>query len=757
MRNILGVFCAIGPPVIPRLSARTVNDMDQQPLSFATHESRRRRWRLIGWSGCLLVVLCPLLAAQEESWVPASLVEQSPLFRPAGLTDENNPVIRGQSVDDLNTLVDDLNTLYSNTPSKEEVVSQPNATVTSLTLTPSTVSKTPAAVFVIDQEMIRRSGAQTLPDVLRMVPGVHVGIGNGMVPNVSIRGFGLANLVPLSSRVLVVIDGRTIYEPTIGGVLWATNDLVLQDIERIEVIRGPGATIWGANAVNGVINIVTKSAADTQGTLAQGLGGSEYHTIGVARHGAKVGDDAYLRVYGKYRDFGDQIRNPEDAERSRAFPRTDANDGYHDFQGGFRYDKKFSEIDDLSVQGRIAAAPTGAFTTVPGPSNTLMSPNAFGYFVGSLQSTWIHAFDNDSELKLLAIYDRADNSLSFGHYTRDSYILDGAYRWSWGDRHRLVAGGQLRIDRDTLNQLEYRNTTLAFDPASRVYDVVSWLVQDEIQLIPDELTLLVGTKMEVNPFTGFEIQPSARVLKSLDDHRQVWASASRAIRRPNRIDEHLAVTSHPPFLPNAPSISFLGNPQLAADSVTALEVGYRAEPVEWFNWDATAFCNIYTDLPQFSKPTSGSPPVSYYANLISAESYGTEWSGTVEMSEQWKLTGAYSLLTVFAHGEVPTDQYEGSSPNNMVYLRNSWSPTKAVDADLTVRYVDMLPSGPVPSYLEADVRLAWRPRERLELAVMGMNLLDASHPEFLTRELSVNNPIRTEVPRGVYGSITYAY
>lgn len=194
------------------------------------------------------------------------------------------------------------------------------APVTSLTLSPSTVGKSPAAVFVIDQEMIRRSGAQTLPDALRMVPGVHVGIGNVGEPNVSIRGLGTGNIFfPYSSRILVLIDGRSIYDPVVGGVIWSANDVVLQDIERIEVIRGPGATIWGANAVNGVINIITKSAADTQGTLLQAAGGTEYKTITTARVGTQTSDNSHMRIFGKYRDFDDGSSTPD-----RPAPMTDS-------------------------------------------------------------------------------------------------------------------------------------------------------------------------------------------------------------------------------------------------------------------------------------------------------------------------------------------------------------------------------------------------------------------------------------------------
>lgn len=726
--------------------------------------NRSRRLCRLAYACCLLWGAGQALLAQDDPWLPASLVDQSELLRPAALMDSPGLVVRGQTPAEAPAdLLQGLEAV-ANTPAEETVF---NETVTSLTLSPSTVGKTPAAVFVIDQEMIRRSGAQTVPDLLRMVPGVHVGIGNGLAPNVTIRGVGASNRLPFSTRILVLIDGRSIYEPTSGGVSWIRNDLVLQDIERIEVIRGPGATVWGANAVNGVINIVTKSAEDTQGTLAQGLGGSYYHSITVLRHGAKVGDDAYLRVYGKFRDFDDQFRDPTDAANSIPFPGSPANDSFHDFQAGFRYDNQLNEDDQLSVQGRIAGLPAGDATTVPGPSNVLVAPLPAGYFVGSVQSSWTRTFDTDSDLKLLAIYDRADAALSFGQFTRDSYILDAAYRWRWRERHRLLAGAQFRLDRDTIADINYTTFDIHFDPASRTYNVVSWLIQDDIELVPDDLSLLIGTKMEVNPFTGFEIQPSARLLKTLDDQRVAWAAVSRAIRRPNRIDEHNDSNTHLPLLPAFQLSQVLGNPNLKADAAVSFELGYRAEPVDWFSWDVATFCTLYSDLPTYPSRINGLPVETQVINGGSAESYGAEWSATVDMTETWKITGAYSLLAVFAHVDQPPEGvnnpiderflYEGGSPNNMVYLRSSWSPSKSWDVDLIGRYVDKVAYGSIPPYIETDLRLAWRPRERLELAVMGLNLLDSSHAEYETREFVAFNPIRTQVPRSVYGSITYSY
>jgi len=736
--------------------------------------------RRLATLACAAGLLAPFTAGasadDDVPWTPALLIDSSPAFRPrpqflltqAEGDGTNSETAAPPAAPD--PLLSELNATAQQ-PTRETVESF-EAPVTSLTLTPSTVGKTPAAVFVINQEMIRRSGAQTVPEILRMVPGVHVGDGNGLTPNVSIRGFGSGNLVPFSSRVLVLIDGRTIYEPNIGGVVWSRNDLVLQDIERIEVIRGPGATIWGANAVNGVINIITKSAKDTQGLLVQGLGGTEYQNVTVARYGMQVGDDAHLRIYGKFRDFDDHYRDPQDAASSTAFTGEPANDGFHDFQGGFRFDKTFDSQDTWSVQGRIGAAPAGSAERTPGPLGRLLNPNPVSYFTGSVQSNWTHVLDDDSTFTLLGIYDRDDSSVSFGETNRDSYILDGSYRWSWGERHKLVAGAQFRLDRDMFGTVNYPLFQITGNPASRTYNVISWLVQDEIQIVPDDLTFLAGCKMEVNPFTGFEIQPSGRLLKVIDDRRVAWAAVSRAIRRPNRLDENLDIQAFVPFGgQNFGLFRVQGNAQLKADALVAFETGYRAEPVEWLTWDLAGFCNLYDNLPASVVGIDFLNVVTSSDNIGTAESYGAELSGTVTLTESWKVTGSYSYLTVFAHvdpqplaviGQVNEGFYEGSAPNNIAYVRNSWNPAKNWDVDVIGRYVDLVDVdladvGRIPAYVEMDLRLAWRPRERLELALVGQNLLDHAHAEYGTEELVPFNPLRTQVQRGVYGSVTYEY
>lgn len=650
------------------------------------------------------------------------------------------------------------------TPTRVTTAPSLEAPVTSLTLSPSTVGKSPAAVFVIDQEMIRRSGAQTLPEALRMVPGVHVGIGNVGEPNVSIRGLGTGNVFfPYSSRILVLIDGRSIYDPVVGGVIWSANDVVLQDIERIEVIRGPGATIWGANAVNGVINIITKSAADTQGTLLQAVGGTEYKTITTARVGSQTSDHSHMRIFGKYRDFDDGYSTPD---------RPRANDGFHDFRGGFRWDYDDKDGDKVTFQGNLFNAPRGPNSYVPGMPNILAQQPAYEWFGGNVQSTWTHTFEDDTQLRVMGIYDRlnfANQGIEFG---RDSYIFDAAYNGTWGERHKWLIGGQVRTDADAITTLQYPNVTTPYDPPTKAYTVSSVLLQDEIELVPDRLSFLAGTKMEVNAFTGFEIQPSGRLLHTIDDERVTWAAVSRAIRRPNRIYDAAATTIVVPV--SGFNSVVKPSTRLKSDALVAYEAGYRAQPVEWFSWDVATFYNVYDHLP-LQNLTLTQPNPQFFewgtTNGMSAESVGAEFTGTVEITDAWKVSGSYSYLSIWAHNNQPPvlpvvytgseNDLENGTPQHIVYVRNSWSPTKFWDIDLIFRDVSAITARENPGYGDIDLRLAWRPRTGLEIALMGMNLLDNSHPEYaIPASASTFLPFvraSTEVQRSVYASVTYQY
>lgn len=723
-----------------------------------TFASRFRRWlTAIGGSAFLLTRVCVAQDGLPPS--PGLFDDTLPSVLPAALVQPADE--SGGSPTTSNATAPPVSELSAalQAPSKTTSPSL-EAPVTSLTLSPSTVGKSPAAVFVIDQEMIRRSGAQTLPEALRMVPGVHVGVGNVGEPNVSIRGMGTGNIFfPYSNRVLVLIDGRSIYDPIVGGVIWSANDVVLQDVERIEVIRGPGATLWGANAVNGVINVITKSAADTQGTLLHGLGGNEYKTITTARVGTQTSQNAHMRLFGKFRDFDDGFSTPD---------RPAANDGFHDFRGGFRWDYDDRDGDTLMMQGNIFNAPRGPNSYLPGQPMVLAKQPAFEWYGGNIQSTWTHTIDDDSQFRLMGIYDRlnfANQGIEFG---RDSYILDAAWNGAWGDRHKWLVGGQVRTDADAITTLQYTNATTPYVPWAKTYTVTSVLFQDDIELIPDSLSFLAGTKMEVNAFTGFEIQPSGRLLKTIDDQRVTWAAVSRAIRRPNRIADGSAATLE--IIPSVVSPAT----KLKSDALVAYELGYRAQPVEWFSWDVATFFNMYDHLP-LSTLTLVQPMPAFFVweatNNMTAESVGAEITGTVEMTDQWKITGSYSYLSIWAHNNQPPvfpivftgneADLEDGTPQHIVYVRNSWSPTKLWDVDLIFRGMTDMDIRETPGYGEFDLRLAWKPKPGLEFAVMGMNLLDSNHPEYgIPSAISTAIPFvraSTEVQRSVYASVTYQY
>lgn len=647
--------------------------------------------------------------------------------------------------------------------------------VTSVTATPSTVGRSPAAIFVITPEMIRRSGAQTLPDVLRMAPGVHVAYNNTASPNVAIRGFGVQSRVfPYSQRIQVLIDGRSIYDPVIGGIQWTANDVVLSDIERIEVIRGPGATVWGANAVNGVINIITKSAKETQGALIQGIGGSEYQAGATIRYGEALSEDSHLRVYTKYRDLDDGFLEATHAGASPV--NATANDGFREFRGGFRWDADLTQEDNLSVQGTLFEIPGGDHDVGPqfGPFSPLVyqTKPPYEFSGGSIQFQWEHDLESDALFTVRGFYDRLNAGSQATHYSRDSFMIDARLQWEWAERHKWLVGAQFRIDSDSTEPVEYGQASVPFVPADRTYNVASMLIQDEIELIPDELIFIAGTKMEVNTFTGFEIQPSGRILRMLDSKRAVWGAVSRAIRRPNRSDENVQVNL---LMTRFADASIMPPVDFKADALISYELGYRAQPVERFSWEWTWFYNTYDNLPQFGTlTTSPGVPVTIVgspSNGMTAEAYGTELAGTLQLAENWKVMANYSFVQIQAHA-VGVDSLltsalaadaegglEGTAPHNLAYARSSWSPLKNVDLDFTLRYVDSMPYYGVDSYLEGDARIAFRPCKGLEIAFVGQNLFDATHAELgrLPEDSIVLAPSRTEVRRGFYGSVTYEY
>jgi iron complex outermembrane recepter protein len=614
--------------------------------------------------------------------------------------------------------------------SLEELV---NLTVTSVSKREEKLNDAAAAVFVLSQDDLRRSGVTTVAEALRLVPGLQVAAMGSSDWAVSARGFNNQ----FANKLLVMIDGRTVYSPLFSGVYWDVQQVFLDDVDRIEVIRGPGATVWGANAVNGVINILSKSSRETQGGLIYGGGGNVHQALGGARYGGKIRDDTYYRVYGNY-----QLN--DDYRLANGRP---ANDGWDVGKGGFRIDHYLGDDDHLTWQG------DGYAGNLADRSGDMYGFNTLG--------RWTQLISERASFEVQAFFDHTYRNDALAEASLNTADLTFQHTFGLAERHDVIWGFGYRFIDSRLHQANSPALTILDDHIP--LHLFSAFIQDEIKLIPDQLTFTLGTKIEHNDFTGFEVQPSARLVFKPATNQTVWAAVSRAVRTPS-ITDGLEFGS---FTLGAPVVgpdgglyvpTFLGNTQLKSEVLWAYELGYRIQPHRRVNIDVAAFYNDYSRLVG-QQPAGFFPgvPVGALAiepsNTLRGESYGGEAVLTVAATDSWRLSGSYSLLMLQAHGE-PADSaasLELNTPTHQVVLRSSYDFSRHASLDAQLRYVDNVRA--VSAYVTADIRLSWRPTAQLELALVGQNLLDDRHPE----QASQLGLPTFEVPRGVYGRITWRF
>jgi len=599
-----------------------------------------------------------------------------------------------------------------------------------------------AAVHVITADDIRRSGVTSIPDALRMVPGISVGRINASNWAVTARGFNGS----FSNKLLVLMDGRTLYTPAFSGVYWDVQDTVLDNIERIEVIRGPGATLWGANAVNGIINIITKSAADTQGGLLVAHIGNEDKAGLSLRYGDAVGPDGDLRGHLKLRRTDEQLNQAAG---------TGANDEWEAAHGGLRFDGFLTNGDTLSVHGDFYRSESdqefdlGSVTPVPVPDQV----KADGW---NLAGKWHRDLEDGGAVEVSAYVDfnsREEFAVGQEHLTLD---IDFQHDLADVGRHNVIWGlGYRRIADDFRTPALF--TAL---PASNELDLFSGFVQDEITLASD-VRLTLGTKVEHNEFTGLEFQPNVRFSWVPNDQQMVWAAISRAVRTPSRVEEQgVLATGVLPTLP--PTLLLLnGNPNLEAEELVAYEAGYRYT-VENLSVDIAVYFNEYEELigTDFTGVTS-----LLFENVLSGQSYGLEMSIDWRPSAWWRWQLAYTYQDIDLKATlVPPDlgrlaAGEGSVPSHQLSVRSSTDLTDALQLDVWGRYVGKLEASnyfdqaPVSSYTSLDVRLSWQATKDLELSLVGQNLLNSSHSEFV--QGAFFQP--TEIERSVFGQLKLTF
>ena len=625
-----------------------------------------------------------------------------------------------------------------------------NTEVSSVSRKSQRLSETAAAVFVLTGEDIQRSGATSIPEALRMVPGVQVArMGNARWA-VSARGFNGR----FANKLLVLMDGRSIYSPLFSGVIWEQEDTLIEEIERIEVIRGPGAAIWGANAVNGVINIITKKARATQGGQATVSAGNEERVGGSLRWGGELGESGNYRVWAKglRREASDDALNLDPSHSARA---------------GFRFDNALGGGSRLSISGETYRVRAGDMWERPDIRvETLASGFVTPTFVTSRHSgaNVVGRYDtvlgDGSELGLQTYFDHSEIDVPWiVQDKRDTADFDLQHRIH-GNEHDFIWGLGYRISHDHL-QPRTANFTLLRD--RRTLRLFSAFAHDEWTLIPERLRLIAGAKVEHNDFTGFEWQPNVRLAWTPNDTQTVWGALSRAVRTPAQAEEDASIDLQiiPPSasVPLSNLIVVRAPGKLSrAEKVTSVDLGYRQQLTSTLSVDAAAFAARYTDLRTGGLPEVGMDflitPMGVIPYLrtatetamgLEARTHGAELAVDWHPLQSWRLQAAYTYLRDRIRdplGAMREDGYRGKSPRHSASLRSSYNVARDWQLDGWLRHTDRLAEPTVPSYTELDLRLAWRVMRDLELSLVGQNLLHSQHLEWVgdyvpTRQLDV--------------------
>jgi len=626
-----------------------------------------------------------------------------------------------------------------------------------------------SAIFVITDEDIRRSGATSIPEALRMAPGVQVARIGTDKWSVSIRGFNGR----FANKLLVLMDGRSVYSPFSSGVVWSQQDTFIEDIERIEVIRGPAATIWGVNAVNGVINIITKSAEKTQGTLLTAGGGSFEQGFVGARYGGKINQNTPFRIYAKgfMRDHTTTLSG------------SSANDSWDSARTGFRIDHS-DEINKFTVQGDMFYNNIADTVLLP-PSPHLQSTmdtihrNEFG---GNIRFLWDRKLSEHSSFKFQTYYDHVSNQLAPLANSVDSFDTDLQHRFPLWKTHEITWGVNFRL----YNSNAQNTPITSFTSKKKSNYFISGFVRDEFDLIPDKVKFSIGTRLGYNNLSGFEIQPNARILWTPNHKTSVWASVSRAIRTPARGEQDVIINRG--ILPPQPAFTgsdlpimqaILGSRNFSSEKLLAYEIGYRYQFNQKASIDITGFFNDYSDLRDFSigmpRLATGQHrdiifsflqqdhlmlPISFNNNA-SAISYGAEVSIDWRPFNNWRIQGSYSYLNIhtksnplFRDVDASTGGANGANPHHQFSLRSNYDLTERLQFNLWLRYVDRLSFYNISDYITMDVKISWKPVKDIEFFLVGQNLFEENHRE---SQSDFIDTIPARIPRGIYTGIRWDF
>ncbi len=628
--------------------------------------------------------------------------------------------------------------------------------VTSVSKKSQSLSDSAAAIFVITSEDIEQSGATCIPELLRMVPGLNVARIDSNKWAISNRGFNSR----YSDKLLVLMDGRSVYNPLYSGVYWETQDTVLEDIERIEVIRGPGATVWGANAVNGVINIITKHAGDTLGGLVVAGGGTEERAFLTGRYGTTLSEGIYGRFYAK--------GNSRDSYQF--VTGEDSGDSWQSYRSGFRIDGSLSSANIFNVQGDIYRGDinqTLKFATLTAPYSSI-TEEEMETEGGNLLASWTQYLSGGGEVDLQFYYDRASRNEITNHEDSDTLDLEFQHQFTIGEKNDLIWGLHYRYINERFNNSFWNK----LDPENSETNLFSFFVQDEFTVLKDRLIFTLGSKFEHNDYTGYEFQPSVRALYSPKKNHKIWGAVSRAVRTPHRVERHATITTiilppgdeiNPLPVPAAGGVT--GNENYDSQILVAYEAGYRYLASETLSFDIGLFYNDYEDLRSF-KITPAFNGIygevyNQFGNDADGTSHGLELAVAWQALERLKFDLAYSYINedytdinVTWGSEVPVNQFS---------LRANWNVTDSLSFDIWGRYVGNAagmyvgnPGGAyykIEDYFAADLQITYRPTPNLDISLVGQNLLEESHEEYVQEFWS----LPTEVERGVYLKATYRF
>lgn len=629
-----------------------------------------------------------------------------------------------------------------------------NIEVTSVSKKEEKLFRSAAAIYVITQEEIRRSGMTSIPELLRLVPGLDVARIDGTKWAVSARGFNGR----FTNKLLVLIDGRSVYTPETSGVYWEAQDVLLEDVERIEVIRGPGGALWGANAVNGVINIITKHSRDTQGGLVAAGSGSEELGFGSARYGGKLGDKAGYKVYAKYFNRRGLVNA---AGKS-------ADDGQQALRGGARVDWELTARDSLSLQGELYRTNLRETSTNISPAAPFAPrTNTEGVFnTGHILGRWTKTLSKDSETTLQVYYDRFNRDVIDVQQSISTLDLDFQHNVTLGQRQDIVWGLGYRKISDVTNSSSAN--PVQFSPKEKTIQLLSVFAQDEFTLIKDRLRFTLGTKLEHDDYSGFEVQPTARLSWTPSNYQTIWGAVSRAVRTPSRSNRSIRVNvaAFPGAGGRTSIIALEGNEDTTAEELRAFDLGYRVQPTRKLSLDIATFYNLYDRL-QTAEPgrpfLESDPQPTHlviprrFANLLRGETYGVETSVNWNATHYWRISGGYSFLRMHLHRyaeslDQAAEKLEGQNPRHQFRLHSFLTLPANFELDTSLYQVSSRVADGIPGYTRLDARLGWRVRENIDLSAGLQNLLDKQHPEFLGTGV-----VSSESKRAAYGKFTWRF